>query len=142
MPDQLSRRDFVKVGAAGTAALVLGAATSAPAAQPPMPERLLGRTGRRIRIFGLGGQAALEDPARHDTSLAIVEKAIQLGVNYIDTAPTYGAGESQRVIGEGIQGHRKALFLASKTRDHGSRDGAWKRLEESLRLLRTDHLDL
>jgi predicted aldo/keto reductase-like oxidoreductase len=105
-----------------------------------MPERTLGRTGHRVRLFSLGGQATLEKPGTHDEAIAIINRAIDLGVNYIDTA-RYGQGISQTYIGEVMKTRRKEVFLATKTRDR-TRDGSLKLLEESLRLLQTDHLDL
>jgi aryl-alcohol dehydrogenase-like predicted oxidoreductase len=105
-----------------------------------MPERPLGRTGHRVRLFSLGGQATLEKAGTHDESIAIINRAIDLGVNYIDTA-RYGQGISQTYIGEVLKTRRQEVFLATKTRDR-TRDGSLKLLEESLRLLQTDHLDL
>jgi len=134
-----SRRDFVKAGATGTAALILGSKTPSAAA-PPMPERPFGRTGHNVRLFSLGGQATLEKPGTHDESIAIINRAIDLGVNYIDTA-RYGNGISQTYIGEVMKTRRKEVFLATKTRDR-TRDGSLKLLEESLRTLQTDRLDL
>lgn len=138
-----SRRDFLKVGATGTAALFLGArdlsADDGP--PPPMPERPLGRTGHRVRLFSLGGQATLEQPDRLDESLAIINRAIDLGVNYIDTAAAYGRGISQTYIGEVMASRRREVFLATKTHDR-TRDGSLRLLEDSLRRLQTDHLDL
>jgi len=135
----LSRRDFVAAGATGAAALMLGERLPLPA--PPMPERPLGRTGYRVRLFSLGGQATIEKPGTRDVSVAIVNRAIDLGVNYIDTAAAYGRGISQTYIGEVMATRRNEVFLASKTHDR-TRDGSLRLLEESLRLLKTDHLDL
>jgi len=148
---KLTRRDFVKVGATGTAALFLSRnnALGSSSQEPPMPERPLGRTGHNVRLFSLGGQATIErsadDPAEatrlHDESVAIVNRAIDLGVNYIDTAAAYGRGISQTRIGEVMATRRNEVFLATKTHDR-TRDGSMRLLEESLRLLQTDHLDL
>ena len=135
----ISRRDFVQIGATGTAALLLGS-HSAIQAEPPMPERPLGRTGHNVRLFSLGGQATLEKQGTRDESVAIINRAIDLGVNYLDTA-RYGNGISQTYIGEVMKTRRKEVFLATKTRDR-TRDGSLKLLEESLRLLQTDRLDL
>ena len=81
-------------------------------------------------------------PNKEAEAVAIVEKAIDLGINYIDTAPRYGATGrwSQRYIGQVMKRRRKEVYLASKTHDR-TRDGSLKLLEESLRLLNTDHLD-
>ncbi|UCC75154.1 MAG: aldo/keto reductase [Gemmatimonadota bacterium] len=106
-----------------------------------MPERPLGRTGHNVRLFSLGGQATLERSGTHDESIAIINRAIDLGVNYIDTAAAYGRGISQTHIGEVMATRRQEVFLATKTHDR-TRDGSLRLLEESLRLLQTDHLDL
>lgn len=106
-----------------------------------LPMRPLGKTGRRVTIFGLGGQAALEDPARFGDAVAIANRAFELGVNYVDTAPVYGGGTSERVIGEALRGRRREIFLASKTHDR-TYDGSMRLLESSLKRLGTDHLDL
>lgn len=139
-PQDVSRRDFVKMGAAGTASMWL--CRDAPLGpQLPMPERPLGRTGHRVRLFSLGGQATLEQAGTLDQSVAIINRAIDLGVNYIDTAAAYGRGISQSYIGEVMATRRREVFLATKTHDR-TRDGSLRLLEESLRLLQTDHLDL
>ena len=147
----ITRREVVKVGAAGAAALAIGAAR--PDAAPSMPERPLGRTGHEVKIFSLGGQATLEEGGTEEESVAIINRAIDLGVNYIDTAAAYGRprtadtprwelnGISQTYIGEVMATRRKEVFLASKTDDR-TRDGSLKLLEQSLKLLKTDHLDL
>src|ERR1051325_7449345 len=146
-----SRRAFLKTGAlaAGVAAagvVETGSASAAPPFNPAtegaMPTRNLGKTGHRVGIFSLGGQATVEVPNKEAEAVAIVEKAIDLGVNYIDTAAQYGGTErwSQRYIGQVMKRRRKEVYLASKTHDR-TRDGSLKLLEESLRLLNTDHLD-
>jgi aryl-alcohol dehydrogenase-like predicted oxidoreductase len=151
MADDLTRREFVKLGVTGAAALAVGPGLATAA--PPMPERPLGRTGHMVRLFSLGGQASIEQPDKHDVSIAIINRAIDLGVNYIDTAAAYGRprtadtprwelnGISQTFIGEVMATRRKEVFLASKTDDR-TRDGSLKLLEQSLKLLRTDYLDL
>jgi len=146
----ITRREFVRAGAAGAAALAVGVAGADAAT--PMPERPLGKTGFKVRIFSLGGQATLETAGKRDEAIAIINRAIDLGVNYVDTAAAYGRdrtvqnrweanGISQTYIGEVMKTRRKEVFLASKTDDR-TRDGSLKLLEQSLRLLNTDHLDL
>lgn len=132
----LNRRDFITATAAGAASLAF-----APMVKPPMPEREFGRTGHRVRIFSLGGQATLEKPGTHDDSIAIINRAIDLGVNYIDTAAAYGQGISQTYIGEVMKTRRREVFLATKTHNR-TRDGSLRLLEDSLKRLQTDHLDL
>ena len=151
MAEDLTRREFVKLGVAGAAGLAV--VPGLGAAAPPMPERALGRTGHSVRLFSLGGQASLEQPDKRDVSLAIINRAIDLGVNYLDTAAAYGRprdaakqrweldGISQTNLGMVMATRRKEVFLASKTDDR-TRDGSLRLLEQSLRLLKTDHLDL
>jgi uncharacterized protein len=143
----LTRRDFVKVGAVGTAALVLApdlvasSAPSDPATIPAMPTRPLGRTGHQVGLFSLGGQATLEQPGREEEALAIINRALDLGVNYIDTAPAYGRGVSLRYIGEVMKTRRSEVYLATKTHLR-TRDESMRLLEMNLELLQTDRLDL
>jgi hypothetical protein len=108
-----------------------------------MPTRNLGRTGYRVGIFSLGGQAAVEQPNNEAVAVPIVERAIDLGVNYIDTAAAYGGPQrwSQRHIGQVMARRRAEVWLSSKTNDR-TRDGSLRLLDESLRLLNADHLDL
>jgi uncharacterized protein len=141
---RISRRTFVKAGTLGTAGLVVAggsAGAAPPAAPPPMPERPLGRTGHQVRIFSLGGQATIERPGMRDEAVAIVDRALDLGVNYIDTAASYGRGISQVYIGEVMATRRREAFLATKTHDR-TRDGSLRLLEQSLTSLKTDHIDL
>ena len=148
---RLTRRAFVKALAAGTAAAGMaslvrpleGAAPdSGPSAGPgEMPKRPLGRTGHQVRLFSLGGQATIENPGTDEESTAIIERALDLGVNYIDTARVYGQGRSEGYFGRVMKRRRKEVFLASKTRDR-TYDGSMRSLEASLEALQTDHLDL
>jgi aryl-alcohol dehydrogenase-like predicted oxidoreductase len=149
----VGRRDFLKItatAAAGLAAtsVVAPAAGAAPAlplnpaTHEAMPTRNLGKTGYRVGVFSLGGQATLEKPGTEEQSVAIIHRALDLGVNYVDTAAMYGGKDrwSQRYVGQVMKTRRKEVYLASKTHDR-TRDGSLKLLEESLRLLNTDHLD-
>jgi len=146
---KFSRRDFMKVTGAGTAGFVLGGKVPDAAASevtpagppPPMPERALGKTGHNVRLFSLGGQATIEKEGTLDESLAIINRAIDLGVNYMDTAASYGRGISQKYYGEVLATRRDEVFLATKTHNR-TRDGSLQLLEQSLESLQTDHLDL
>jgi aryl-alcohol dehydrogenase-like predicted oxidoreductase len=147
--DKLSRRRFVRtiVGSAAAATLI-GHGTGSIEAfaktigdESDMPLRPLGKTGYKAKIFSLGGQATLEEPDRDDEANAIINRAIDLGVNYIDTSRVYGRGVSETYIGRVMKTRRKEVFLASKTRDR-SYDGSMRSLDESLKALQTDHLDL
>ncbi|MCW5896063.1 MAG: aldo/keto reductase [Bacteroidetes bacterium] len=105
-----------------------------------MPLRPLGKTGNQVRLFSLGGQATLETGGKEEESIAIINRALDLGVNYIDTAAAYGRGVSEKYIGSVMKERRKEVFLATKTHNR-SYDGSMRLLEQSLTNLQTDHLD-
>jgi aryl-alcohol dehydrogenase-like predicted oxidoreductase len=107
-----------------------------------MPTRVLGRTRHLVGILGLGGERELENPDNADVALPIVERALDLGVNYIDTSPHYGGGRwSERYMGQVMKRRRKETFLATMTQDRTA-DGSMRLLEESLGLLNTGCVDL
>lgn len=149
------RRQFLKSGGAVTAALLAPSALSAeatrtlpalpanPETSQAMPTRNLGKTGYKVGIFSLGGQAALEKPNNFDTAVPIVECALDLGVNYIDTSSIYGGPDrwSEQYVGKVMATRRHQAFLATKTKE-GTRDRSLRMIEKSLQLLQTDHVDL
>jgi aryl-alcohol dehydrogenase-like predicted oxidoreductase len=152
--NRIDRRDALKIGAAATAGFIARSAVaqtqrtlpglpSNPVTATAMPMRNLGRTGYQVGLFSLGGQAAVEKPENEVVAVPIVERALDLGVNYIDTSARYGgdARWSERYIGTVMKRRRREAFLATKTHDR-TRDGSWKLLERSLELLQTDHVDL
>jgi aryl-alcohol dehydrogenase-like predicted oxidoreductase len=106
-----------------------------------MPLRSLGKTGVQVPILGLGGagQTPLSDGSQEKAAIALVERALELGIRYFDTAASYGPSED--FLGKVLPPYRQQIFLASKTgmRD---RDEAWRQLERSLKRLQTDYLDL
>ncbi|MGA7953763.1 MAG: aldo/keto reductase [Gloeobacterales cyanobacterium] len=106
-----------------------------------MPERILGKTGVKVPIFGLGGagQTPLDKTEKEAEAIVLIEAALRLGIRYFDTASSYGASEEH--LGRVLPPYRKQIFLASKTAAR-DRDGAWQELEQSLKRLKTDYLDL
>lgn len=107
-----------------------------------MPERLLGNTGESLPIFGLGGASArtpLSKSGQEAEAVAIIQRSLELGVRYFDTAPSYGPSEDY--LGKVLPSYRSQIFLASKSAAR-DRDGAWRELERSLQRLNTDYLDL
>ncbi len=110
---------------------------------PDEPEdkwtRPLGQTGAEVSIFGLGGGGVLARADRKNEAVELLQEALDLGVNYIDTAPTYGSSEQH--IGEVMKTRRNEVFLATKTLDR-SYDGTMELFETSLRALQTDYIDL
>ena len=149
------RREFLKAGSAVTAALLtpsafatapgktLPALPSNPRTQAAMPTRNLGKTGYKVGIFSLGGQASLERPNNFDVAVPIIERALDLGVNYIDTSSIYGGPQrwSEQYVGKVMAHRRNEAFLATKTKER-TRDGSMRMIEKSLQLLQTDHVDL
>jgi aryl-alcohol dehydrogenase-like predicted oxidoreductase len=149
------RREFLKAGGAATAALLtpsafavtpnksLPALPSNPVTMKAMPTRNLGRTGYKVGIFSLGGQASLEKPNNFDTAVPIIERALDLGVNYVDTSSIYGGPErwSEQYVGRVMAKRRNEALLATKTKER-TRDGSMRMIEKSLQLLQTDHVDL
>lgn len=104
-----------------------------------LPTRLLGKTGVRVTTIGLGGGRLpmLSD----DDAVRLVEAAYDAGINFFDNARGYGDGRSERIYGRALRGKRQRIFLTSKTTER-TRAGAERQLEESLRNLQTDYLDL
>src|SRR3984957_13539937 len=150
------RRQFLKTGGAVAAGLLaqgavparaattdLGPMPANPRTMAAMPTRNLGKTGYKVGIFSLGGQAALEKPANFDVAVPIIERALDLGVNYLDTSSIYGGPErwSEQYFGRVMKPRRHDAFLATKTKER-TRDGSLRMIEKSLTLLNTDHVDL
>ena len=118
-----------------------------------MRYRTLGRTGLRVSEVGCGGAPLgipnyneVWDPWAEDTTreaIAALQHAVELGYNYFDTAPSYGDGRSEELIGEALAGRRDRVYLAGKTEWKGkSKDEVLRRVEGSLRRLKTDYLDV
>ncbi len=149
------RRTFLKSGGAIAAGLLAQTTLPAHAAKtmPPlpanprtlaaMPTRNLGKTGYKVGIFSLGGQASIEKPNNFEVAVPIIERALDLGVNYIDTSSIYGGPErwSEQYVGRVMKTRRDEAFLATKTKER-TRDGSMRMIEKSLQLLNTDHVDL
>ena len=109
----------------------------------PISERTLSRTGARVLPFSLGGEGILRTTGRAREAVPVILEALRLGVRYCDTAPAYQ--QSQDYYGEAFRaagaGARDRVFLASKTHERW-RDRALRLLDDSLRRLGTDRLDL
>src|SRR5215468_9541195 len=148
MDDNLSRRKFLEQLGLGTAAglglsLLPQFAEGRQAQAPPsaLPTRVLGRTGAHVSIlaFGCGSRFLMYDD--EEKALSALNQAIDLGITYLDTAYAYGDGKSETRVGKVMASRRKEVWLATKIPDR-TRDGFLRRLEGSLKRLRTDHVDL
>ncbi len=117
-----------------------------------MHHRTLGRTGLKVSPLCLGAMmfGAWGNPD-HDDSVAIIHAALDGGLNFIDTADVYSAGESEEIVGKAIKGRRDDVVLATKffapmgegpNLGGGSRYWIMRECEASLRRLGTDHIDL
>ncbi len=139
---QTSRRGFLKgAAAAAGAAVYLPAVAAAEPDRAAMPMRTFGKTDCKVSLFGLGCYplGALRDP---DEGSALVVRALDGGCNYIDTAPSYKNGNSERRVGNALrQRKRSDVFLATKTLERTA-DGARRELEQSLKRLKVDAVDL
>jgi aryl-alcohol dehydrogenase-like predicted oxidoreductase len=141
----VSRRAFMKglaAGAAGltTPAMVFGEGAHSPAAT--VPHRPMGKTGLDVSIIGLGGfhlGSARDQPTAND----IVARALDAGINFFDNAWDYHDGLSETRLGDALAGKRDRAIVMTKVCTHG-RDAkvAMQMLDESLRRLRTDHIDV
>jgi predicted aldo/keto reductase-like oxidoreductase len=136
----MHRRDFLRATGA-TAAMTLLGDGAARAADVAMPTRTLGRTGEEVSLIGLGG-AHIGTQAEKAESIRIIRTALDRGINFLDNSWDYHGGESERRMGEALQdGYRDKAFLMTKI-DGRTAASATGQLEESLRRLRTDRLDL
>ncbi len=106
----------------------------------PMPTRELGGTGWKPSVLTLGG-VKWDTLLSETEAVELIHRAIELGVNTFDTAASYGNGQSEERLGLALQGHRDKVFVSTKTgkRDY---DGAKADIEQSLKRLRTDRIDL
>ncbi len=137
----MKRRDFIKATAAIAPAITLFPADlsgiSRDMAPGKMEKRSLGRTSEMLSIIGFGGIVVKD--ATPEQASEVVKLAIDSGINYFDVAPSYGDAELK--LGPALEPFRKDVFLACKTGER-TKDGARVELEQSLKRLRTDHLDL
>jgi predicted aldo/keto reductase-like oxidoreductase len=135
----MGRREFLKkAGCAGLALAVMQQPLRAQTDEE-LPKRVLGRTKEKVTILGLGTAPVGEGPVGVEEGIKIFSETIDRGVNYIDTARIYGNAEE--ILGHIIPKRRDKLFVVTKvSTDNGAR--AERSLNESLRRLKTDHIDL
>jgi uncharacterized protein len=107
-----------------------------------IPQRAFGRSGARVSALGVGGHH-LGDLKTVDEAIALVQEAVDAGLTFFDNCWEYWNGRAEDWLGRGLKGRRDKVFLMTKVCTHGrGADLALKMLEESLRRLQTDHLDL
>lgn len=133
--DGLNRRQFLGSALAGAAALRL------TAAEGEIPYRTFGKTGEKVSLIGVGGYHAAV-PKDEEVSIRLIRTCLDAGVNFLDNAWEYHNGRAEEVMGKALRdGYRKRAFLMTK---HHGRDKktAMAHLEDSLRRLQTDVIDL
>ncbi len=141
----MKRRAFLKTvgGVAGAAALAgprLWAADPAVEKVEGLPRRILGRTGQKLSVVGFPGLSLVH--YEQEKCTRALHDAFDRGLNYYDVAPAYGNGQCETKMGIGLQGlDRSKYFLACKTKKR-DKEGCREQLENSLKLLKTDHFDL
>jgi uncharacterized protein len=145
MSNEISRRQFLEdvgVGAAaGTGLLLLKDVAGALPASDLITKRTLGRTGVKVSILAFGCGSRFLMYKDEDSASAILNRAIDSGITYLDTAYSYGDGQSETRVGKIMATRRKEVWLATKIPDR-TRDEFLRRLEGSLKRLQTDHVDL
>jgi aryl-alcohol dehydrogenase-like predicted oxidoreductase len=104
-----------------------------------IPSRILGRTGVKVTSIGLGGEGILRTFNHDRDAYALINRAIDLGINYFESARAYAGSESY--YGRSLKERRKDIFLTSKSHARDKR-GALTHLHETLENMHTDHLDL
>ncbi|OPH54655.1 oxidoreductase [Paenibacillus ferrarius] len=108
-----------------------------------MEKRLFGSTGQQFPILSFGAQRIVDEHnCTEEEAIQIVNRAIDEGITYFDTAPSYSNGQSEERLGKALalQNRRHEVWIATKTHDR-TRDGSLKLLEASLKRLQTDHVD-
>lgn len=143
----LARRQFL------SSVMAASAASAAPTPAKPIPTTLFGKTGRELPILGFGGSAMVArwspgyglPPATFEQRVAMVRRGYELGIRYFDTSRNYS--ESESIYGAALADIRQNIYLSTKVgvnaEDHGLVEpaGVRRSLEDSLRILKTDHVD-
>lgn len=137
----MDRREFIRNTASAMAAMSLTGITTGFKLNG-MPYRILGKTGLKVSLLGVGGHHIGNRRITDETSLAVIRGAIDRGVNFLDNAWHYNNGRSEELMGKALKdGYRDKVYLMTK--HHGREPKtAQQHLEESLKRLQTDHIDV
>jgi aryl-alcohol dehydrogenase-like predicted oxidoreductase len=137
MKDRINRREAIS--ALASAALL---SSSASGAAMQVSYRSLGRTGQKVSCIGLGGSHIGKPSLSDQEAIRIMRQAIDRGLNFMDNSWDYNNGHSEIRMGKALQdGYRQKAFLMTKF-DGRTKDSAQKQIDESLKRLQTDHVDL
>ena len=137
----LTRREFVKLSvAAGVMASVAPACSATP--KNEMSYRTLGSSGEKVSVIGLGGYHIGTPNLAEDESITLIRTAVDRGINFMDNCWDYNDGESEVRMGKALRdGYRNKVFLMSKI-DGRTKEAAAKQIDDSLKRLQTDRVDL
>jgi predicted aldo/keto reductase-like oxidoreductase len=147
------RRDFLQTAGVIGAGIALSESFLRAQESPPqlelsntgpdqIPRKPFGRTKEKVSVIGLGGYSLGDAPSLKE-AIAIVHEAIDAGVNFFDNAWEYHDGKSEDWMGHALKGKRDKVFLMTKVCTHGrDKQVGLQQLEQSLKRLQTDHLDL
>jgi len=140
----INRRDFLKVGLAGTTSALIGWEGLADAMEyasaesfvfPQPVYRTLGRTGMKITIVSFGAMLTPE--------AEVIKAAFDHGVNYVDTARRYMGGKNEEIVAKALKGRRDKIYVATKAKpDSHTKEAIFRDVETSLRALETDYIDV
>ena len=137
----MDRRRFLQTTAATTLITSLAKKLSHAAETASIPTRTLGRSGEKVSIVGLGGYH-LGMQSDEQESIRIIRTGLDSGINFLDNCWDYNGGQSEIRMGKALRdGYRQKAFLMTKIDGH-TKQAASQQLEESLRRLQTDHIDL
>lgn len=145
-PSNSNRREFLQAGAAGlaTASLAWGAQADGRKNEGGIPLRPLGRTGEMVSCMALGGHASTNpQKLSEEESLRLIRRAVDEGITFMDNCWDYHDGEAETRMGKALAegGRRDKVFLMTKVCGRNAKD-AQSNLEDSLRRLKTDRIDL
>jgi predicted aldo/keto reductase-like oxidoreductase len=137
----MDRRRFLQTAAATTLMTSFSKKLSRAAESAAIPMRALGRSGEKVSMVGLGG-FHLGMQSDEQESIRIIRTGLDSGINFLDNCWDYNGGESEIRMGKALRdGYRQRAFLMTKI-DGRTKEAAGKQIEESLRRLQTDHIDL
>jgi uncharacterized protein len=142
MMNRVSRRRFLETAAITSAGGLVMAQNQAEVSGAQVPKRPLGRAGIEVSCMGLGGYhlGSIEEESTVDR---IVNESLDAGINFFDNAWEYHDGRSEELLGKALEGKRDRAIVMTKVCTHGrKKDVAMQQLEESLRRLKTDHIDV
>jgi aryl-alcohol dehydrogenase-like predicted oxidoreductase len=141
--EEMDRREFVKgVAMMMSVSATIGLPASGQQTQGNMLYRTLGRTGERVSAIGMGGFHIGKPQLTDDESIRLIRSAIDGGITFMDNSWDYNQGQSEIRMGKALKdGYRQKVFLMTKL-DGRTKEEATKQLDESLRRLQTDHVDL